>query len=112
MALVIFQGPHSVDAEELLTANELSSILSGKTWMIGGARLAWSSGGTFCFEDVAGGEGESLDPCGTWHQEDNKFCMKARDWGFDHCLLATKVGDNKFDAIMDEGGVFFSWSMP
>lgn len=116
MALVIFQGAHSVDAEELLTADELSSILSGKTWIVlgqtgGDIRITWRPDGTYCTESDSGRESQSRSQCGTWRQEQERFCFGVKDQGTDECFRVIRASTKKFDALDDSGNVDFSWSM-
>tara|TARA_Y100001960_G_scaffold323814_1_gene402896 strand:- start:556 stop:915 length:360 start_codon:yes stop_codon:yes gene_type:complete len=116
MVLTIIQGVNSVVAQEVLVTDELSTILSGKTWIImgqtgGDVRVTWRSDGTYCTDSESGRESQTSSLCGTWRQEQEKFCFGVKDQGTDECFRVVRAGIKKFNALNDLGNVDFSWSM-
>ena len=113
---MIIQGANSVVAVEVLTTDELSAILSGKTWIVlgqtgGDIRITWQPDGTYCTELDSGRESQSRSQCGTRRQEQGRFCFGVKDQGTDECFRVIRAGTKKFDALDDSGNVDFSWSM-
>jgi len=103
-------------AQETLSSAELSGMLSGKTWVVSSQgsnqiSITWKSDGSYCLDAGGAGENQSRSQCGTWRQEEDKFCMETPNQGPERCLRVAKSGRESFDALNDDGNADFSWSM-